>query len=211
VPLRAKAEKRCKVCGVQFTAWSAAQRLNRFCGPQCAAKWGQAKRDQQRAKVSRDDLRARREALKTKGDYVKEAQAAFNSYIRERDYGKPCISCGSFETSNGLTGGSRDAGHYRSRGAAPHLRFHVLNCHSQCKKCNRQLSGNAAEMRKGVALRIGLDRLIELESDDTPRQYTIEDLKRIKRIFNKRARLYKKRREHRHECGSTRVAGSGEA
>ncbi len=29
-------------------------------------------------------------------------------------------------------GGGFDAGHYRSRGAAPHLRFYTLNIHGQC-------------------------------------------------------------------------------
>lgn len=193
--LTANKVKVCKVCGHKYEAWSAARALNRFCGPVCAAKFGQAKRDEERAKARRLANRQAREALKTRGDWVREAQSAVNSYVRERDYGRACISCHSLppETST-LTIQAFDAGHYRSRGAAPHLRFHLLNIHSQCKQCNRDLSGNVVEMRKGMVARLGEDRVQAIEHDDTPRQYSVDDLKRIKRIFAKRAKQYRKRR-----------------
>lgn len=135
------------------------------------------------------DSREVRESLKTASDYVREAQAAFNGYIRARDKNKPCISCGH---ANGDTvrGGSFDAGHYRSRGSAGHLRFNALNCWGQCKKCNRYLSGNVVEFRKGLVDRIGQDRVEALEHDNGARRFTIEYLKRIKKVFNRRKRLY---------------------
>ena len=58
---------------------------------------------------------------------------AVNKYIRLRDVGKECISCGTPLVAEQL-GGGFDVGHYRSRGAAPHLRFYTLNIHGQCKK-----------------------------------------------------------------------------
>ena len=117
--------------------------------------------------------------LKTKGEWMKEAQAAFNSYIRLRDQlaGHPCISSGQ---PLDWSGNNVDAGHYRSRGSAPHLKFDERNCHAQSKKDNRYLSGNAVDYRIGLIARIGLEAVESLEADQTPRKYTIDELKAIK-------------------------------
>jgi hypothetical protein len=188
--MQTRTRKACKVCSKEFEAWSTYQRINRFCGPVCAAKWGEYQRDKKRAAAFRAETRRKREALKTTGDYVKEAQKAFNQFIRARDYAKPCISCGAISADR--FGGGVDCGHYRSTGAAPHLRFNTFNAAAQCKRCNRDLSGNAVEMRKGMVLRFGLDRVVSIEHDDNPRQYSKEQLQRIALIFRKRARIYSK-------------------
>jgi len=142
-------------------------------------------------KKQRQDIRLRKEAIKTAGEYIKEAQASVNRYIRMRDHGRPCISCGSSPEQK--RGGSMDAGHYRSRGSAGHLRFNVLNIHAQCVKCNRFGSGNAVDYRLELIKRIGLDRVERIEQDNEYRKFTIDYLKRVKRIFNKRARFYERR------------------
>ncbi|VEB00995.1 bacteriophage Lambda NinG protein [Klebsiella pneumoniae] len=74
---------------------------------------------------------------------------------------------------NYLTGSAIDASHYRSRGAASHLKFNVFNVHSACTRCNRQLSGNAVEYRIRLIERIGLDRVERLETDNEPRRFDI--------------------------------------
>lgn len=142
-------------------------------------------------KKERKIFRERKEKLKTVGDYTKEAQASINKYIRLRDDGKPCISCGSLPEQK--LGGTMDAGHYRSRGSAGHLRFNVFNIHAQCVKCNRYNSGNAVDYRISLIKKIGLDRVEKLENDNSPRKFTIEYLKRVKKIFNKKYRVYAKR------------------
>jgi hypothetical protein len=90
---------------------------------------------------------------------IKRLSQPLTGISRIRDEGKPARAA---ETrcwqSNGLTG-SIDASHYRSRGAASHLKFNVLNVHSACTRCNRQLSGNAVEYRIHLIERIGLDRV----------------------------------------------------
>ena len=136
--------------------------------------------------------REQKEKLKTAGDYIKEAQVAFNSYIRVRDKNKQCISCGCLPGDT-VQGGKFDAGHYRSRGSASHLRYHLLNCHSQCVKCNRYLSGNVVEYRKGLIARIGAERVEQIEMGNNPRKFTIDYLKRVKKIFNYRKRLYERK------------------
>lgn len=143
-------------------------------------------------KEIRRENKARSESLKTAGDYVKEAQAAFNAYIRARDKNKPCISCGCVP-GDIVRGGNFDCGHYRSRGSAGHLRFHLLNAWGQCKKCNRYLSGNVVEYRKRLVGRIGAERVEQLEIDNNSRKFTIEYLKRVKKIFNYRKRLYERK------------------
>lgn len=143
-------------------------------------------------KSIRADIREKKENLKTAGDYIKEAQASFNSYIRIRDVNKLCISCGCLPGDT-VRGGKFDAGHYRSRGSASHLKYHLLNCHSQCVKCNRYLSGNVVEYRKGLIARIGAERVEKLEMDNNPRKLTIDYLKRVKKIFNYRKRLYERK------------------
>ena len=126
-----------------------------------------------------------REKLKTKSEWMREAQTAFNQFIRLRDQlaGHPCISSGQ---PLDWSGNNVDAGHYRSRGSAPHLRFDELNCHAQSKKDNRYLSGNAVDYRIGLIARIGLARVEALEADNTPRKWTIEELKAIKAEYRQK-------------------------
>jgi len=152
------------------------------------AKSHQAKRIRQKA--VKKETKQRKEKLKSKSDYQREAQAAFNAYIRERDKDKGCISCGCSLWSE-VIGGGYDAGHYRSRGSAPHLAFHPLNCHGQCKRCNRYLSGNVTEYRKGLIARYGEKVVESIESDQTLRHLTVEKLIRIKHLYERKKKLRK--------------------
>ncbi|MNJ66726.1 Bacteriophage Lambda NinG protein [compost metagenome] len=123
---------------------------------------------------------------------MREAQVLFNEFIRLRDAGQPCISCDSLPSDHDLITGSRwDAGHYRSVGACPELRFEPLNVHRQCVKCNRNLSGNAVEYRIRLVQRIGADRVAFLEGPHQPRKYTIEDLKAIKAEYRAKIKQLK--------------------
>ena len=143
-------------------------------------------------RIQKTNMRERKEKLKSIADLTREAQTAVNAYIRARDHGKPCISCQVHVIHK--RGGAMDAGHYRSRGSAGHLRFNVLNIHSQCVTCNRWQSGNVVDYRIALIKRIGLENVEKLENDNSTRKFTREYLKRIKAIFNKRARWYKKRK-----------------
>jgi len=130
----------------------------------------------------KEDKRADRERkvkLKTRSDYIKEAQVAFNRYIRLRDAGKLCICC-SMPLGLFSVGGAYDCGHYRSVGSAPHLRFDERNAHAQRKQCNRHGAGRAVDYRRGLVERYGVAYVEDLERDQSPKHYTIEDLKAIK-------------------------------
>jgi hypothetical protein len=164
---------KCKVCRTEYKKWRMTQKV---CGSvECAAEYAR----QVREKEERKELRARKEKLKTRRECINEAQAAFNAYIRARDEGKPCISCGA-PWSDGKVGGSFDCGHYRSVGAAGHLRWTETNAAGQCKKCNRWGAGRVSDYRIGLIKRVGLVEVERLEADNTERRWTIEDAKRIK-------------------------------
>lgn len=198
--------KKCPICSTEYCPRSSLQKVchNYLCAIAFNKKRDEelaAREQRKKERLQRDDLRQRREKLKGVAEWEKEAQVAFNRYIRWRDYGKDCASHDGplISNSNYLTGSAVDASHYRSRGAASHLRFNVFNAHSACTRCNRQLSGNAVEFRIRLIQRIGLERVERLEADNTPRKFDIEYLKRVKAIFTRRARHYEKLRKRQME------------
>lgn len=185
---------RCAICRSDFTKRSM---THKTCSPDCAEQYGREKARQlaekqkrKEAKAERISIRERREALKTKRDYIKEAQIVFNSYIRERDKDQLCICCDK-PLGSGDLGGRFDAGHYRSVGSAPHLRFDERNVHGQRKVCNRYGSGRAVDYRLGLIKRIGLEAVESLEADQSSKHYTIERLKALKIHFRNKLKELK--------------------
>lgn len=197
--IKAPKPKKCRTCKQKFIPKNSLQIV---CSPSCAMQHvvEQSERKKKRQeKLQRDELRMRREKLKTKADWSKEAQVAVNRYIFWRDYGKPCIACGR-PLNYGVRGGAVDASHYRSRGSASHLRYNVFNIHAGCVRCNRELSGNLIPFRINLIEKIGADRVEKLEHDNTPRKFDIDYLKRMKSIFTRRARHYEKLRKRHLEA-----------
>lgn len=150
-------------CGQEFTP---ARPLQKACSPKCAQSFATHRAAKVEALRVRDDkarTRVALEALKTVPKLKKEAQHAFNRWIRQRDALLPCISCGAPPPDlSGLHAG-RDAGHYRSTGSADHLRYHEDNCHAQCVSCNQWGAGRAVEYRMGLLARIGPERTNAVE------------------------------------------------
>ena len=142
------------------------------------------------AKLERAETRQRKEAMKTIPMLLKEAQAAFNAFIRARDAGKPCICCGQPLVA-GDVGGRFDCGHYRSVGSAGHLRFHEDNAHGQRKQCNRWGAGRAVDYRLGLIERIGLERVEALEASNAPRRWMREDLIGIRETYKTKLKQLK--------------------
>ncbi|WP_271043375.1 recombination protein NinG [Pseudomonas sp. VB3] len=185
--------KTCKnpACRASFVP----QRLGQaVCSPKCAlatVEVQKAKEKKSLAQAGRRDIKVRKEALKTRGDHIREAQQAFNEFIRARDQaaGHLCISSGK---PLDWSGNAVDAGHYRSVGSAPHLRFDERNCHAQSKQDNRFLSGNAVDYRIGLIARIGQEAVDALESDQSVRKYTVDEIKAIKATYRAKTRELKK-------------------
>lgn len=138
----------------------------------------------------RQQTKKRKQALKTIPDLIKEAQTAFNAYIRKRDENQPCICCGQPLGTNEV-GGAYDCGHYRSTGSASHLRFHEDNAHAQRKVCNRYGAGRAVDYRIGLIARIGLAAVEALESSNTPHKWTREELEAIRDKYRAKLKAMK--------------------
>ncbi len=150
----------------------------RWCSPECGAAIGKSKIEKQKEKLAcadRKETKKKLDKLKTRSDYIKEAQTVFNAYIRARAirFNHHCISSGAPLKKDGV-GGGFDAGHYRSIGSAPHLRFNLNNVWGQTKQDNRYGAGASFEYRKGLISRRGIDVVEMLEADDRPRKFTIE-------------------------------------
>lgn len=162
--------------------------------PDCFAPWWaaySAKQQAKKAKAEKAQDRERKEKLKTIADLIREAQVAFNQFIRERDRlaGHPCISSGR---PLDWSGNAVDAGHYRSTGAASHLRFDEDNCHAQSKHDNQYLAGNAIDYRLNLIQRIGLERVERLEASNNPIKWDRETLVKVKAVYRAKARELKK-------------------
>ena len=187
--------KKCRVatCRASFVPARIGQAV---CSPACAiidAPRHAPKAHKALADIGRKDIKVRKEQLKSRADHLREAQAAVNEFIRLRDAHLPCISCDSTPNDNDLMTGSRwDAGHYRSVGACPELRFEPLNIHRQCVKCNRNLSGNAVEYRIRLVLRIGAEKVDWLEGPHPARKYTVDEIKAIKADYRAKTRELKR-------------------
>lgn len=156
--------KKCKSCGEKYQP---ERPLTEACGVKCAIELAKIKRQKKADKEHRE----RKRQLKPISYWLKETQKVFNEYIRIRDHREPCISCGTLDAPEWC------AGHYRTRGAASHLRFNENNVHKQCNKhCNLELSGNIQNYRPRLVAKIGPDAVEALENDNSTKSWTYEEL-----------------------------------
>lgn len=175
--------KNCRVCKTRFTPWNSMQFA---CSPKCATDYARQQKDKERRK----DTRERKERLKTRSDWTREAQKAVNEYVRVRDAGKPCCSCDKLDDGSH----QRHASHYRSTAACSALRFNTLNIWASCAQCNTMKSGNLIEYR--IRLNQSHPGLPDwLESQNQIVRYEVDYLKRLIKVFRKKTKLYRKLRK----------------
>lgn len=192
--------RKCKVCGEWFHATYANVV---WCCPEHGAIYAIELRTKEKVKAEAKRVRAQKEAEKgDRAEWRKRkaavkplkhwedlTQRVVNDYIRERDFDLPCVSCGTYSTVQW------EAGHYRSRGKASHLRYAEDNISKQCHHCNVQLSGNQQQYRIGLVAKIGVERVEALENNNTPHRYTIEELEAIRKHYSALRRGLVKKRE----------------
>ncbi|MFS7357606.1 recombination protein NinG [Rahnella inusitata] len=133
----------------------------------------------------RRSLKIRKLAVKPLSYFAKQAQTEFNAFIRERDADLPCISCGRFHD------GQYHAGHYRTVGANPELRFNEDNCHRQCAPCNNHLSGNIENYTPAIRAKIGEQAYQLLMGAHEPQRYRREDFERIRDEYKAKRKALK--------------------
>lgn len=170
--------KKCRNCQEPFKPFQSMQVV-------CSGVCGIAYARQQKAKKERKESRAKLEKLKPLAEHKKDLQKIFNEFIRLRDADQPCISCGRFHD------GQYHAGHYRTVGANPELRFTELNCHKQCAPCNNHKSGNIVEYRKNLIEKIGAEKLAWLEGNHPPLKLTIDQIKNMKALYREKIKQIK--------------------
>ena len=180
--------KTCKnpSCGISFPPQRLGQKV---CSPKCGLAIkdvNQEKAHKSLAQIERKEIKVRKEKLKSRADHLKDTQIAFNAWVRARDAELPCISCGRHHQ------GKYDAGHYRTVGSNPALRFEPLNCHRQCSPCNTQLSGNIVNYRIELVRRIGAEAVEWLEGPHEAKKYTVEELKAMTAEYRAKTRELKK-------------------
>ncbi|MDE9443782.1 recombination protein NinG [Xenorhabdus bovienii] len=191
--MKKQVRRKCKICRVWFHpkydhVW--------WCSPEHGAelgmRWQDKKYEKARQKLererrqkeveARDKLKTRKLAVKPRSYWIQQAQRAVNAYIRERDRDLPCVSCGTYTSSQW------DAGHYRTTIAASQLRFDERNIHRQCIVCNQHKSGNIVPYRVELIRRIGLEPVEAIESNHDRHRWTIEECKAIRDEYRQKLR-----------------------
>lgn len=133
-------------------------------------------RDKVKAKQTKDwqkEKKVLKTALKTLSELEAEAKKSFQKYIRLRDKDLPCVSCGVNETE------LWDGGHYKKAEIYSGVIFNEMNCHKQCRKCNRFLGGNELNYRTGLIQRYSekaVNEIEQLANDTRQFKFTREQL-----------------------------------
>lgn len=192
--------KKCRVatCRASFVPSRMGQAV---CSPACAAIDAPRHMEKARKAIAQRDRReiqVRKEKLKSRADHAKDAQAVINRYVRLRDAHLGCISC----DKPASWGGQWHCSHFRSVGAAAHLRFNLWNMNKSCSQCNAHLSGNIMVYRPRLVEKIGAEKVEWLERNQDLVRHEIPYLKRLKAVFSKKVRRLEKRYEEVLSCAA---------
>lgn len=194
--MRKPARRKCKVCNEWFIP---AYANIRWCCPEHGAIYAMELRAKEKVKAEAKRIKAKHEAdkadrkrlaekkqqVKPLSYFIKQAQRAFNEFIRYRDREEACISCGRHHE------GQYHAGHFRTTGANPELRFNEDNCHRQCAPCNNHLSGNLIAYRPALIAKIGQARFDALMGPHEMPKWKREDYIRIRDEYRAKLKAMK--------------------
>ncbi|WP_284464872.1 recombination protein NinG [Chryseobacterium sp.] len=175
--------KKCAVCGDDFLPSKTTQKV---CGLNCAISLGKSNVTKQNQKAWNKEKKIRKEKLKTHKDYLSDFQKVFNEFIRERDKGEPCVSCGCKVVGNG------HASHMFSVGSSPSLRFNEDNVWRSCVECNLHKHGNIAEYSIRLRDKIGEERFNSLiVNRNTPLKLSVGEIKQLIIEYRKKIKSLK--------------------
>lgn len=114
-----------------------------------------------------------------------DCQKIFNEYIRLRDSGKPCISCGGF--------GEMQAGHYYAVSGYDGLRFDEDNVFCECVRCNCFDESHLIGYGSNLINRIGIERYKALQERATlykkfGKKWSRSDVEELIKIYKEKLR-----------------------
>lgn len=180
-------KKKCKECGVDFKPIF--NRMQVACSVECAVSLANKevfKKKELNKKLIEDGLREQKE-VRSLGSLLNNVKNICHDYVKKRDYGKVCVSCGCSWHSD------FQAGHYYKAELFSSLRFDENNIHGQCKRCNLRLEGNLSEYSVNLPLRIGKMRFKVLVAKagidkSLKHKWDREELKRIYDYYKQKIR-----------------------
>lgn len=175
-------KRRCKHCEAWFLP---PKNLMPFCSNMCEMIFKEREPKVERQKIARKEKQAfnNQDVKKLTGIAKKLAQHC----ARLRDFYEPCVSCRK------TTAVQWDGGHYMGADSYSKVRLNLWNIHKQCSHCNDYNSSNAANYRKHLIEKIGLEKVEWLEDQKGLHRYSAEYLNKYIRIFRKKLRIMKKR------------------
>ena len=172
--------KKCKNCKEVFKPMRS--NLEKYCSkPECIKVWVDTEKQKQWNKRKSE----MKKDLMSLQDYIKIAQTHFNHFIRLRDSGNDCISCGKKPLK-------KNAGHFFNANNHYSVRFDERNVHLQCEHCNTFLSGHLIPYRENLISKIGQEEFDNLSSiAKETRNFTIDEVKEIADIYKKKVKEFK--------------------
>jgi hypothetical protein len=171
-------KKRCKMCNKLFAPFNSLQKV---CSVGCAIELTNKTKAENDATIEiLVKKKKERIALGTLMGYTK---TKVHKYVRERDKGKRCISCGCTYSED------FDAGHFYPSSQFSAIKFDLDNIHGQCIQCNRYKEGNFENYSLNLPNRIGIDNYNKLvkrakNSKKVVKKWNREELKAIQREIN---------------------------
>ena len=169
-------DKTCRHCGGCFVP---VRPLQQVCSPICASRLVKTAK-----KEEAERTKARKAALKSRRQWMDEAQTIVNKYVRLRDKDKPCCSCDRPASWDGQW----HASHFRSVGAASAVRYNLWNIHKGCSICNNHKSGNLEGYRPRILERIGSEKVDWLMGQNQLVKYEVDYLERLIRVMRKKVK-----------------------
>jgi hypothetical protein len=177
--------RRCRFCR-EHNIPKEAPKFKFVCGVECSIGYARKMVERKRAKEQKAEkkVHVRQKRAFYDKDIKTRREAAvywFNRYIRLRDAGSPCISCGNSNPNI-----KYDAGHYIAAGTCASLRFDEQNVNVQCSNsCNVHLSGNGTKYREGIIRKWGIETLDRLEGPQPTIKITVAWYKDIEEKYKK--------------------------
>ena len=184
-PPKGPRQRKCTICRELFTPRTMTHKACSLdCAAEVAKKVAEAKR-RKAEKEQRANDRVAKEMLKPLSFFEKRTERKCNEYIRLRDEGDPCISCGT------LTSPSFQAGHFISVGSNPTIRYNEYNINLQCSQCNVFKGGNQLLYEEGARKKWGDEKIDWLKGWHPPIKSTRELCIEIEKYYDNKIKELK--------------------